>query len=224
MPSWNYFRASILILIFGTSVFVFIKKNIFTSSYAEPNVNGSRLPVSIPLQGWESASSRQLDDHLLDSSNYRAAREYRYIQGPIQLKSQARYMVQTDGDIKRFISDNPSLSYLMQEDWETRHSDESGSYFLILTSKGIHLSSCVNPHGMSTVSTQDYKWNRNFQDIRYRFLPWLLGEPLKDERCLWTHMSISSNDPNSKDLIPILEMSWEIWYRWWSIKLPRMEG
>ncbi|MEA5581253.1 hypothetical protein VB620_07860 [Nodularia harveyana UHCC-0300] len=52
--------------------------------------------------------------------------------------------------------------------------------------------------------------NRYQYDLTsYRILPWLFGQDvLRDDRCLWTQLSMPLNGLPATDVYPILESVW----------------
>lgn len=180
-----------------------------------------QLPEVVPLENWQATQAEDLTDQNPEKPSYRKGREYRYQQGNSELDIQARYFVGTNGNVRVFINSYRPAE-LGAQAWEPRQLDETGSFLMLVEPSRIQISSCINPYGKSTITARAYKRNRNFQDIRYRLIPWLLGESLKDERCLWTHMSITKDANSSKEVIDTIENAWSSWYQWWAIHLPGM--
>ncbi|MEN8443794.1 MAG: cyanoexosortase A system-associated protein [Cyanobacteria bacterium J06555_13] len=182
-----------------------------------------QLPEAVPLGNWQALSAEELGDQQLETANYKKGREYRYQTEFSSLNVQARYFSPTSGNVRGFIK-NYLPNSLEQSNWELHRLDETGTYLMLVEPRQIQISSCINPYGKSTVSAKAYKQNRNFQDIRYRLIPWLLGEPLKDERCLWTHMLIAQTSDDQVPLNDDAQEAWILWYEWWSDQLSKMEG
>ncbi|MEM6598361.1 MAG: cyanoexosortase A system-associated protein [Cyanobacteria bacterium P01_C01_bin.69] len=244
----NTTRKLVLLSAFGAVAFV-LGKILLVSPTVETDssilAKTVELPATIPLSGWEATSTEQLKDHGAARHNYIQGKEYRYTQGSTTLSVQARYFVGTSGNVRKFINNYlPATEVSLQKDikqknWQVQSLDKTGSFLVIAEAGSFQVSSCINPHGKSTVSARAYKQNRNFQDIRYRLIPWLLGEPLKDERCLWTHMFIEKQiekkikqhteqqqnelaNSQIEMLEPLIQEAWSDWYTWWSPRLAKM--
>ena len=222
LVSWHQARLAILVTLFGSVVAVFIKTCLPSEDTATAPKT-VRLPATIPIEGWQFVGSQPLTDQRPDQPNYQAGQTYHYQQQDKSLYIEARYIDGTNGDVEGFIKlytplniPSPNLKI------ETHHQENVGSYLILFDQDKIHLSSCINPHGGSTVSIEAYKWNRNFQDIRYRFMPWLLGKNLKDERCLWTHASLSMENNQVEAATSLIEAAWISWYHAWAIYLLQM--
>ncbi len=212
-----------MFILLGAVVSVIGKVSLQAKPQIDRNTSFS-LPDSISLKGWRSISSQELKDRNSDRSNYWTGREYSYIRGSVTLTIQARYFVKTNGDVQGFISDYLASYLSTQKNWQTYKLEEIGTFLLNSENEEKQLSSCINPYGGSTVTIREFQWNRNFQDIRYRLIPWLFGESLKDERCLWTHMSISAQEAKPLEETSILlEAAWLDWYDWWNNQLPRLK-
>jgi cyanosortase A-associated protein len=216
-------RFALLVAISGAVLLVFAKTALHPS---QPNSTLSTytFPATVPLTGWQAVESRPVERSSLTPLNDRAGNRYRYTQQQIELEIEIRYIVGTDGDIKKFIAQyiKPAQP-LNQLQWETRQTQTGGSYALFVDQGNVYLSSCINPYGESTVTDREFKYNRNFYDIRYRLLPWLLGKSLKDERCLWTIASTPLQNTTPESLYPLLEQVWVEWNEWWRLHFPAAE-
>ncbi|EDX85933.1 hypothetical protein S7335_3636 [Synechococcus sp. PCC 7335] len=219
----------VLVSVFATVTLV-LGKITLTPATEKGTKTSVDLPEAVPVEGWQARSTAALKDQDLDKPSYVEGREYQYINGSAVLDVQARYFSGTNGNVPEFIKTYfPSLAKdtMTKDIWEVRAFEQSGSVLLASDTEVLHLSSCINPYGGSTVSARAYKQNRNFQDIRYRLVPWLLGENLKDERCLWTHMSVISTDAQQKktpeEMSILIENAWSSWYKWWTVQILEME-
>jgi cyanosortase A-associated protein len=81
-------------------------------------------------------------------------------------------------------------------------------------SKRAYLDACINSRGGSTFTEEQFRANRIQYDVQFnRLLPWLLGQQeLRDQRCLWTHLSIPLNQSSPESSYHILENAWFSWY------------
>ena len=181
------------------------------------------LPEIIPLQGWEFEGSQTLESQDVNSLGDFVGREYRYIRDEVKLNIQARYIVDTDGDVQKFIS-----QYMLPADssridfnqFETHILQDIGTYARFIEGDTAYLTACINPYGGSTVTDREFKFNRNFYDIRHRLLPWVFGDVLKDERCLWTYLSMNITSEALTIIHQNLEETWLIWYGHWYKAFP----
>lgn len=226
---WYKSRQVALVSVFATVALV-LGKITLTPATEKGIDTGINLPETVPVAGWQDRSTVALAEQDLGKPNYVNGRQYQYVNNGAVLNIQARYFIGTNGDVLNFIEAYlPSIAEgtTMKDTQEVRAFEQSGSVLLASDSKVLHLSSCINPYGKSTVSARAYKRNRNFQDIRYRLVPWLLGESLKNERCLWTHMSITSMDAQQEktpeEMSVLIEDAWSIWYKWWTVQILEME-
>ncbi|MEN8444601.1 MAG: cyanoexosortase A system-associated protein [Cyanobacteria bacterium J06555_13] len=223
-PSINKIKHVVLVLVFGAVALVLGKVTLLPAPEKRQALSVS-LPDDIPLEGWKNKSTKPLDARRARQKGYTEGKQYQYAKEPAVLDIQARYFVGTNGNVKGFI--NTHLSELTEDavlegQWEVRELEASGAVLLLSDRSTLHLSSCINPYGKSTVSARAFKHNRNFQDIRYRIVPWLLGENLKDDRCLWTHMSIAKEGKTDEETSSLIEEAWADWHKWWSIRLFKM--
>ncbi|MEN8447650.1 MAG: cyanoexosortase A system-associated protein, partial [Cyanobacteria bacterium J06555_13] len=167
---WNRFRLFLLISVFGAALLVLGKVS-FLEKSSDFTSKEVRLPESVPLQGWAGRSSTALNDQDSTKPDYLVGREYSYAQNSLILSIQVRYIKPTNGNVKGFIKKYLPSTPLDEEEWEVHTLKGVGSFLLATDRDEIKLSSCLNPYGGSTVSIEEYKRNRNFQDIRYRFIP-----------------------------------------------------
>lgn len=223
-PSRNKIKNVVLVLVFSAVALVLGKVTLLPVPEKKQVLSVS-LPDDVPVRGWKSESAQPLQAQRSPQRSYTEGKQYQYVKGAEILDIQARYFVGTNGDVKGFI--DTYLSELTEDaalegQWEVRELASSGSVLLLSDRATFQLSSCINPYGKSTVSARAFKHNRNFQDIRHRIVPWLLGENLKDERCLWTHMSIAKKGKTDEEVSSSIEDAWSDWHNWWSIRLPEM--
>jgi cyanosortase A-associated protein len=220
MLGWKQIRFGLLVVVSGAALVVFVKTALYPNQ-PKSNFAAYDFPQTVPLTGWQALDSHSLSNPIPEQTNYRSGRQYRYTQQHVSLDIEIRYIVGTDGDIKAFIAQyiKPSKP-LNQLNWMMRQEEGVGSYALFIDQGKAYLSSCINPYGGSTVTDREFKYNRNFHDIRHRLIPWLLGESLKDERCLWTIASTSLQNASSESSYSLLEKTWFEWNEWWHLHFP----
>ena len=192
-------------------------------TYPTRKIDTYTFPESVALSAWKLAASKSVNAHLVASpgyisGNFIAGKQYRYRQNQQLLEIEMRYFRNTNGDLKSFIlSQTGELSPVL-------HQDSAGGFYSLYTYQNkAYLSSCINPSGNSTVTSDRFKRNRVIHDTRLqRIIPWLLGQQeLHDHRCLWAHLAISlTPDMNLNETNHILETVWHDWHDWWRANYP----
>lgn len=234
------FRIPLLAIVFGTVLFSLGKAVLFPPS-EQSNVVSSRFtpfvfPTNVPLLGWQLSSSSSppasltrpptADTETAYSVRTLASRQYRYIQNNLPLDIHMLYVVNSSGKfnlkstVKNYFSRELPLSLPLQI---LRHQEGIGFYNLFTVEQRAYLNACINPRGGSTITQLQFMLNRYLYDIRPdRIILWLVGEaPLRDRRCLWTHLSIPLNNTSSNNAYQILETAWFSWYQWWLPHFPK---
>jgi cyanosortase A-associated protein len=217
MLAWKPLRMMLLATTFS-GVFLVLLKSVFYPAESTSTVTPFAFPPTVPLQGWQPLTSDPLGDATPDRTHYIAGRRYQYIQNELPLAIEMRYFVDTGGEVKEFLKNHTSISVSPV----LRQKEEIGFYGVFTHQEQAYLSACINPRGGSTLTARQFKQNRNAYDMQLsRLLPWLLGrENLKDERCLWTHLSIPLKDSSSEVAYQNLEDAWFSWYQWWQPRFP----
>ncbi|MCU0527261.1 MAG: cyanoexosortase A system-associated protein [Elainella sp. Prado103] len=187
-----------------------------------------QFPPIVPLTGWHIHNQGALLPTVASppqpvpeySERKMAAHGYTLTQGDAVVKVQAYYVLKPNGEVqhalKAFGGIEPKSAQLQLD---TRYADGIGSYVVFTHQQTAYLGSCINPHGGSTVTAREFKQNRNFADLRHRLGPWLLGEPLKDERCLWSFFATPIQNSETESSA-ILENAWFAWFSWWDEHFP----
>jgi hypothetical protein len=103
------------------------------------------------------------------------------------------------------------------------HQEGVGAIALITHPDRMYLSACINPQGPSTVTTDQYLRTKlvTGKNLNW-FLAWLGGkENLLDQRCLWSHLSLSRGSLLENQNSPkILQDAWKSWFEWWMFHYP----
>jgi cyanosortase A-associated protein len=215
-------RISLLAITFS-SVLLVLGKLIFYPTVASRRLPPFTFPASVPLPEWQLLASSSLDNQINTSTKEIPGRHYRYIQKDLPLDIEMRYLIDTDGDVDAFIKKYTIHSSSEPKNFVVLHQQKGvGFYSLFIQEKRAYLSACINPRGGSTVTGKQFRQNRNAYDLNFnRILLWLVArEPLRDERCLWTHLSAPLQNSSQKDTYVILEKAWLSWYQWWSSRFP----
>ncbi|MFB2917316.1 cyanoexosortase A system-associated protein [Aerosakkonema funiforme] len=223
MKRWENFRISLLAIAFGGVVFV-LGKSIFYPTVKERNIISFDLPAAVSLPEWQRLASNPLVNQMVDNSEYIAGRKYRYVQNGLTLDIEMRYLVKSQKDIEPFgnleawIQKYTAISSFRNIKPSIINAKNVGFYAMFVYEKKAYLSACINPSGGSTFTYEQFRRNRYMYDLRFdRFFLWLLDSAkLRDERCLWTQMSVPVNNSSPQKSYEILEKAWIAWYKWWS--------
>ena len=178
-----------------------------------------QFPESIALSRWNFSSSKSINSNLTHSllGEFVSGKHYRYQQNGKYLEINMRYVVDTNGDLKSFISNRTGdLSPSLRED------GAGGFYSVYVDSNKANLTACINPSGGSTVTDDRFRRNRMLHDNHLeRIVPWLRGQTeLQDKRCLWAHLSIPLDRNSLEEHYRILESVWFDWYEYWLLNYP----
>lgn len=199
----------------------------------DPNAGNHKVtpfafPPDVPLPEGQLLESQPLTDTVAQlPRQYNAViagRYYRYSQNGIPLDIEMRYVVGTLGDVESFIRNYAAMHLPPGQVFQALRQQEGVGFYGVFVHQGrAYLSTCINSHGGSTVTMEQFLHNRHTYDFRFsRLLPWLLGqESLRDRRCLWVHLSTPLNQADSKSAYTVLEKAWFSWYRWWSPRFPK---
>ncbi|MCU0537215.1 MAG: cyanoexosortase A system-associated protein [Hydrococcus sp. Prado102] len=217
---WKQARIPFLVLIFG-SVFFVLGKSILTPSVTQSSMAALFVfPAKVPLIGWQPLAGRPLPESNSELQQLLAQKHYQYTRDGRILDIEMRYFTATDGDVRNFIRSYTSLVPSIN----LREQPKVGFYGLLADQQRAYLSACINPRGGSTVTDGQFKQNRYLYDVRLnRLLPWLLGrESLRDNRCLWAHLSVSLEKSSPETTYRVLENVWFSWYEWWHLRFPKL--
>jgi cyanosortase A-associated protein len=217
---WKQARITFLIAIFG-SVFFVLGKSILAPSVTKYATAALFVfPANVPLEGWQPLASRPTSESNSELLQAIAQKHYRYDRDGLVLDIEMRYFTGSDGDVRGFLRHYTSLvsSPIL------RQQEKIGFYGLVADRQRAYLSACINPRGGSTVTDRQFKQNRYRYDVQLnRLLPWLLGEePLRDNRCLWAHLSVPLEKNSPETAYQVLEDVWFSWYEWWHIRFPKL--
>ena len=186
-----------------------------------PQIKNYTFPESPTLSEWKLSFTQQVKPHLVKSSEYIsgdsiAGKHYRYRRDEKLLDIEMRYFANTNGDLKSFITNQTGeLSSVLRK-------SETGFYSVYAHEDKAYLSACINPHGISTVTSDRFNRNLMMHDTRLEnILPWLLGHSeFRDKRCLWAHLSMPLDGNTSDEDYKALETVWFDWHDWWRSHYP----
>ncbi|NJK51900.1 MAG: cyanoexosortase A system-associated protein [Leptolyngbyaceae cyanobacterium SU_3_3] len=211
------FRMGAIVALLG-SVFLVLGKSIFYPNSTIGTLTLFPFPKSIPLQNWRLVKNSSLSNSP-HNHKFVSGEIYQYQQKQLTLYVEARYFVDTDGDINHYLETYRNGFSIAQT--SIRQKPETGFYQLFVEGDRAHLSACINSQGGSTVTGVQFRANRNAYDLKaQRLLPWLLGRTnLRDFRCLWTHLS-TPIESTPEEAYQTLESAWVAWYISWKPRFP----
>ncbi|WP_019487574.1 MULTISPECIES: cyanoexosortase A system-associated protein [Kamptonema] len=216
---WKNLRSSLLTVTLG-AVFLVAGKSIFYPPTSNLSSTSFEFPQSVPLPEWQAIDSTPLV--ISEDSDSKSGRIYRYQQNSLPLEIKMGYVVDTIGNVENLIrahnvfESSPGKLTIVS-------NQEVGFHGLLQHQNRAYLSACINPRGGSTVTSEQFKYNRNTYDLQLsRIVSMLLGQVsrLQDRRCLWTQISIPLDKTTPTDANKILETTWVSWYQWWQPRFP----
>lgn len=225
---WQQIRTSILVAT-CLSVFAVLGKSLLIPDTARdrPAPPPLAFPNSIPLTGWQAASSRSLDQIPNDpiaEQRLLSGHIYDYQRDDLTLQIQMYYTVDSSGNVLGFLRRYTSVprSVAGASNRIERQQPGVGHYILFVHQQQAYLTSCINPRGGSTVTAPQFQRNRYTYDIRVdRLLRWLLfSDNIRDFRCLWVNMTIPLKAASPEAAYAVLEAVWTPWHQWWQPRFP----
>lgn len=226
MSPWKKLRLPVLIITFTSALLVF-GRTITDSSIGKRTATPFVFPSAVPLSQWQFVSSKPLPNQIVEQLPYGKlilpGMHYRYQQNGIPLKIDMRYEVNTAGDVKQLVEMHTDVKFLPNQPMPIIREHKLGFYGVYVYQQQAYLDACINPSGGSTFTSAQFDYNRIHYDLQFqRLLLWLLGrQELRDNRCLWTHLSIPLNQ-SSPDAYSTLEQAWFSWYKWWQTRFPKV--
>ncbi len=223
MNPWKTVQFSLLVATFGSTLLV-LGKSVLYPRLGMHRATPFVFPAVVPLTEWQPLPSSSLNKQTKLSAQELSGKHYRYMQKDLSLDIEMRYLVNTDGDVNTFLK-----SYMRQSLsggqllGVLRQQDGVGFHRLFVDRGRVYLSTCINPRGGSTVTGKQFRQNRNTYDLNFnRLLVWLLARgQVRDERCLWAHLSVPLKNASPEETYPLLEKVWVSWYQWWSQHFPK---
>jgi cyanosortase A-associated protein len=205
---------------------------------------GKPIPFKFP-QNIDLASAKLVKQEAFEdapstrmAAQVRANTAHRYV---YQLKAGAnppqdevtidvRYLVRTSGNVPILTMDYGKIK-LKEDDFQKdiRSIPKLGYYTFFSTNERAYLSACINPRGITTVTSEHFDENLSAFAFKPEVLSaWLLGQTdIKDRRCLWTQISTPIDPATAQDQASLerthenLKAVWLDWQQWWQDKFPR---
>lgn len=191
------------------------------------SVSAFSFPESIPLSEWRFLASDSIDTS--DISNDAlfkliSGRTYYYQQKNHQLTVEMVYSFETNGNIANFFENYtsvpPAVAQLSEK--HEQFDRQTGYYLLFENQEQVHLASCINPRGKSTITLSQFQRNRYLYDISpKRLFRWFFkSESLRDLRCIWINMYMPLDEERAEQMFLVLENSWLDWHSYWQRRFP----
>lgn len=228
MNPWKKLRLPVLIITFTSAIFVF-GRTITDPSIGKRSATPFIFPLSVPLPQWQFIASKSLPNQIAEQLPYGKlilpGMHYRYQQSGIPLDIKMRYEINTAGDVKQLIEMHTDIRFGPNQSMPIiRERKQLGFYGVFVYGQQAYLDACINPSGGSTFTSTQFDYNRIHYDFQFqRLFLWLLGrQELRDNRCLWTHLSIPLNQSDPESAYSNLEQAWFSWYKWWQTRFPKL--
>ncbi|MFK0729843.1 MAG: cyanoexosortase A system-associated protein [Gloeotrichia echinulata GP01] len=215
-PSRRFFLASTWIGIILAAIY---------SLATNRPINAASLPDKLAANSWQQLTVKYWSQEKLNQRTdiklpiVLSGKDYSYIKNDKRLELQMRYVVNTRGEPNPFL-ETLSENLIKDSQKNIRYVKGIGYYALYSDSKQAYLTACINARGGSTVSSHQFMQNRHTYDLTWnRVLPWVFGQRvLRDNRCIWTQLSIPLNGVVNSNIYPVLESFWvENYAAWQSI-------
>lgn len=210
----NFFYRGLLACL---SVTVFI---ILGRSLIDPNWGKSKsvsFPEDIALPQWSQLKSTpiSLEYSVYNRQEKVLGRQYTYIrnsQAPqVPLTVEIFYWSSPSGQMEDFFMYySHKKAKFTVIDMDVRQKSQS-FYGLYRDRNTAYLSSCINPLGNSTVTNAQFLANRNNYDLKSsRWVGVALGlKRLRNWRCLWVNIAVSSNINDTNKSYKTLNDAWQ---------------
>ena len=210
---------TLLLLMICSVLASIIVRFLFSPTGATRQVSAYTFPATVELPSWQFVESHPLPQVFLEPTTETrevkpqrdfvlSGRAYRYQRGRFTMNIEMRYLIYSVGDLEQYyevLGRSPSEPLTNN----LRHSQEQGYYAVFKRGDVAYLTACINPRGGSTVTEEQYVYNRRMLDSRPEYwLPWLLGNhSMRDFRCLWTELSLTTPNLDSHTFV-MLEDLW----------------
>lgn len=224
---WKQLRIPLLVLIFANVLVVF-GRSVIDPSIGKRTLTPFSFPAKVPLPQWQLVTSQPLPNQTVDQLPFGKVvlpgMYYRYKQNDLPLDIKMRYQINVEGDVKHLIETNTDIRFSLNRSPVIRQHQQLGFYGLFVYKQQAYLDACINPRGGSTFTSTQFDYNRIHYDLEFsRLFLWLLGQQeLRDNRCLWTHLSIPLNQSSPNSAYATLEQAWFSWYKWWQPRFPKL--
>ncbi len=222
----------LLLTIQVVAILLVLGKIVLNPTQKSNNFQVFMFPENVTLPKWKLVKTGLINNELVKSpayiqGDYISGKKYYYLKKNPNLKLnrnlylniEMRYLVNTNGSLKSVIKNyTGTLSPALYQE------KEIGSYSIFLHQDTVYLTSCINPHGGSTITVDEFYKNRMLYDASLeRIISWLFtSRKIIDNRCLWAHLSMPLNNISEEVIRQNLETAWFDWYGWWSENFPEL--
>lgn len=216
MIIWKQFRVPLLALTFS-SVVLTLGNVVLLPTKDKSVVTPLVFPEQVPLPEWQLSINTSQEKPTKKHTEILAQKHYRYIKNDLLLDIEMRYV--TNGNVVRLLKEYTSIL----SSANVRQREGVGYYGLGVDKQRAYLSACINIQSGSTFTQEQFNQNQYLYDLDFqRLLSWLLGqERLKDQRCLWAHLSVPLKNSSPEAAYQVLENAWFSWYQWWQPRFPK---
>lgn len=214
---WHYLRTPLLAIFAGLLGSLLLHRIVTDQNNPVQHTSMAfSLPEQVILSGWQFHQSTSLPPSNSDVTNWRMGRRYQYTVQQRPLTAEVRYFIHTgNADVRLWLHRHTKIPI----DLTLKSSPGVGAYGLVTWQKTAHLTACIPPRGLSTVTSMEFQSNLYQANLYLQHLGgWLLGDsksPLLDDRCIWAHLSTPYTTKNLPDTYIFLEQAWVHWRNWW---------
>ena len=206
---------------------------------ANPQVGNRQVadfafPQEIPLKNWQQLSSESLAVPVKPDDNgelIKSAKRYLYQKEDLNLLLEIRYFVGTRGYVSNLLKEYFELSPAIMAKQQVKTISGIGSYLFIEVENRNHtpkyinyLSSCLTSVGDSIAEPKEFSTVLNQVKLTPELIwNWLWGkESIRDRRCLWITLVISTQDQELENNYETLEQAWRELNHWWKPNFPQL--
>jgi cyanoexosortase A len=215
-------------LLFLAATWIGIIFTVLYLSVIRKPIGNAIFPEEINLNTWQQVKVESLGQYNAEIPNtgkfilVRSGQDYKYLRNQENLTLQMRYVVNTRGNLNPF-SVKLSRELRKKAEDNIKKIEGVGYYLLYHDQQNAYLTACINSRGGSTVNSSQFMTNRYKYDVTLdRMLPWIFGQDvLRDDRCIWTQLSIPLNREIATNVYPVLESVWHENYATWQSLLTR---
>lgn len=185
----------------------------------------SFFPPVVPLPKWQLIDSIEINS-ISEKPWILPGRHYRYTQNQLPLSIYMHSVEPPDGDVKQLIDRHTAIKFsAAQPTLSIRQQAGVGFYGVYVYQQQAYLDACINERGISTFTAEQFSQNRKHYELQFnRLLSHLFTgtPPLRERRCLWSHLSIPLKGASPEAAYNNLETIWFYWYTWWSSRFYKM--
>lgn len=204
MNFWQKVRLPFLQLIF-VYVFITFCQAIFAPKKPQNQTDNFAFPPQVTLPNLDFIARENLPP---TKQNSALGQVYKDRQNQTEIAISMRYEINSDGEVTKLIPKNTSIPLdKIHNDLLIRSKPNIGHYGVFIYQEKAHLTTCINPVGLSTFTKVQFNANVNQNSLTF--------QSPRDRRCFWLNISIPLKTVNnSPDLAyQNLENLYEIWYK-----------